>query len=178
MRKSRVIGYAIAAILSVGTVAQAQSTPTQPDHPRHGQGRGARGVRGGPGGAGLLRGTTLSDAEKAKVKEIHAKYVAEGKTLRESLRPAMQEVRAARQKRDSAAVQAALAKTAGDRQKLEALMQRQRAEIRAALTTANQKVFDANVKQLEQRRAEWNERGKGERGGRAGLRGRRGARQS
>jgi Spy/CpxP family protein refolding chaperone len=178
MRKSRMIGYAVAAILSVGTVAQAQSTPTQPDHQRHGMGRGARGVRGGPGGAGLLRGATLSDAEKAKVKEIHAKYVAEAKTLRESLRPAMQDVRAARQKRDSAGARAAWEKTAGDRQKLEALMQRQRAEIRAALTPANQKVFDANATKLEQRRAEMKERGKGERGGRAGLRGRRGVRQS
>ena len=178
MRKSRVIGYAFAAILSVGMVAEAQSTTTQPDHQRRGMGRGERGVRGGPGGGGLLRGAKLSDAEKAKVKEIHAKYRVEAKSLRESLQPAMQEMRAARQKRDSAAVKAAWDKTAGDRQKLQALAQRQRAEIRAALTAENQKVFDANAKQLEQRRAEWNERGKGERGGRAGLRGRRGLRQS
>ena len=178
MRKSRVIGFAMAAILSVGTLAQAQSGTTTPEQQQQGVGRGARGVRGGPGGGGLLRGITLSDAEKAKVKAIHTKYSAEARSLRQSLRPAMQEVRAARQKRDSAAVSAALAKTAGDRQKLEALMQRQRAEIRAALTPEHRTVFDANVKELEQRRAEWNERGKGERGGRAGFRGRRGLRQS
>ena len=83
----------------------------------------------------------------------------------------MQDVRAARQKRDSAAVKVAWEKTAGDRQKLEALMQRQRAEIRTALTPANQQVFDANVKQLEERRAEMKERGKGERDGRGGRRG-------
>jgi Spy/CpxP family protein refolding chaperone len=175
MRKSRVIGFAMAAILSVGTLAQAQSTTTQPEHQRQGMGRGDR---RGPGRGGLLRGITLSDAEKTRVKAIHAKYNTEAKSLRESLRPTMQEVRAARQKRDSAAVKAALAKTAGDRRKLQALVQRQRAEIRAALTPENQKVFDANAKQLEQRRAEWNEKGKGERGGRAGLRGRRGLRQS
>ena len=173
MRKSRVVGFAMAAILSVGTLVQAQSTTTQPEQQGRGMGRGDR----VGAGRGLLRGITLNDAEKTRVKSIHTKYSAEAKSLRESLRPAMQEVRAARQKRDSAAVRAALAKTTGDRQKLEALVQRQQAEIRAALTPENQKVFDANAKQLEQRRAAWNERGKGERGGRAGIRGRRGVRQ-
>ena len=175
MRKSRVIGFAVAAILTVGAVAEAQSTTTQPERQRNEMGRGNR---GGPGRGGLLRGITLSDAEKSRVKAIHAKYSTEARSLRESMRPAMQDVRTARQKRDSAAVKAAWEKTAGDRQKLQALMERQRAEIRAALTPENQRVFDANAKQLEQRRAAWNERGKGERGGRAGLRGRRGVRQS
>ena len=174
MRKNRVIGFAVAAILSVGTLAQAQSTTTQPEHQRRGMGRGER----GPGRGGLLRGITLSDAEKTRVKAIHTKYQAEAKSLRESLRPAMQEMRAARQKRDTAAVKAAWEKSASERQKLQALAQRQRSEIRAALTPEHQKVFDANAKQLEQRRAEWNGRGKGERGKRAGVRGPRGARQS
>jgi Spy/CpxP family protein refolding chaperone len=170
MRKSRVIGFAIAAILSVGTVAQAQSTTTQPRQPRHATGRAARGerVRGG-----LLR-VTLSDAEKTRVKAIRAKYQDEAKTLRESLRPAMQDVRAARQKHDSVAMKAAWDRTVGDRQKLQALMQRERAEIRAALSPENQKVFDANAKAMEQRRAEWKKDGKGERNGRAGRRGLRG----
>ena len=172
MRKSRVVGFAIAAILSVGTVAQAQSTTTQPRQPRRAmQGRAAH---GGEGRGGLLRGITLSDAERTRVKAIRAKYADEAKPLRESLRPAMQDVRAARQKRDSTAAKAAWDRTAGDRQKLQALMQRERAEIRAALTPENQKMFDANAKTMEQRRAEWREKGRGERGGRAGLRGRRG----
>ena len=174
MRKNRVIGFAIAAMLSLGTLAQAQSTTTQPEHQRRGMGRGDR----VGAGRGLLRGITLSDAEKSQVKAVHTKYAAEAKSLREAMRPAMQEMRTARQKRDSAAVKAAFEKTAGDRQKLQALVERQRAEIRAALTPENQKLFDANAKKLEQRRAQWNERGKGERGDRAGLRARRGARQS
>ena len=173
MRKTRVIGLAIAAILSVGTLAQAQSSTTHPEQQRRGMGRGDRAGQG----RGLLRGITLSDAEKARVQAVHTKFEAEAKPLRESLRPVMQEMRAARQKRDSAAVKAVMEKSAGDRQKLQALAQRQRAEIRSALTPENQKAFDANAKQLERRRAEWNGRGKGERGGRA-LRGRRGTRQS
>ena len=178
MRKSRVIGFAVAAILSVGTLAQAQSTTTQPETQRQGTGRGMRGARGGPGGGALLRGITLSDVEKSRVRDIHAKHRAEMTSLREAMRPAMQEMRTARQKGDSATVKAAWDKSAGDRQKLQALVQRQRGEIRAALTPENQKVFDANARQLEQRRAEFKGRGKGERGGRAGLRGRRGVRQS
>ena len=174
MRKSRVIGFAIAAILSVGTVVQAQSTTTQPQRRRQAAGRA---VRGGHDRGGLLRGVNLSDAEKTRVKAIHAEYKDEAKSLRESLRPAMQDARAARQKHDSVAVKAAWDRTAGDRQKLQALMQRERAEIRAALTPENQKVFDANAKAMEQRRAGGRKNGKGERGGRAGLRGRRGVSQ-
>ena len=174
MRKNRVIGLAMVAVLSVGTLAQAQSATTQPEHQRRGMGRGDR---VGPG-RGLLRGITLSEAEKTRVQAIRTKYDAEAKSLRESLRPAMEEMRAARQKRDSVAMKAVWEKSAADRQKLQVLVQRQRADVRAALTPENQKVFDANAKQLEQRRAQWNERGKGERGGRAGLRGRRGARRS
>ncbi len=147
MRKSRVIGFAIAGILSVGTLAQAQSTTTP--H-RHATGRTVRGARGH---TRLLRGIELTDAEKTQVKAIHTKYRAEARSLRESLRPALQDVRAARQKRDSVAVKAAWEKSAGDRQKLQALMQRERADIRTALSVEHQAQFDANVKQLEQRRA-------------------------
>ena len=168
MRKSRVVGFAIAGILLIGTIAEAQSATTQPRQRRHATERGGR-VRNE-----MLRGISLSDAEKARVKTIHAKYVAEAKPLRDSLRPALQKVRAARQARDSAAVRAALAKTTIERQKLWAVMERERAEIRSALTPENQKLFDANAKTVEQRRAEWLKKGEGVRGDRPGRRGRRG----
>jgi Spy/CpxP family protein refolding chaperone len=173
MRINRVVGFAIAGVLTVGAIAQAQSTTTQ--HQRH---AAARDVRGGRGRAGLLRGITLNDAEKTQMKAIRTKYVAEAKSLRESIRPAMQDLRAARQKHDSGAVKAAWDRTAGERQKLQALMQRERAEMRTALTPEHQKVFDANVKTMEQRRAEWSKNRKGERGGRTGRRGNRGVSQS
>jgi Spy/CpxP family protein refolding chaperone len=94
------------------------------------------------------------------------------------MRPAMQELRTARQKHDSAAVKAAWERAAGERQKLQALRQQERAEIRSALTPEHQKVFDANAKSIEQRRAEWSKNGKRERNGRAGRRGNRGVSQS
>jgi Spy/CpxP family protein refolding chaperone len=157
-------------ILAVGTMVQAQATTTQPQQQRHAT---KRDVRDGRGRSGLLRGITLSDAEKTQMKAVRTKYAAEAKSLRESMRPAMQELRAARQKRDSAAVKAAWERTAGERQKLQALRQQQQADIRLALTPEHQKVFDANAKTLEQRRAEWSKNGKGERGRRAGRHGNR-----
>jgi Spy/CpxP family protein refolding chaperone len=169
MRKSRVVGFAIAGILMAGTIAEAQSATTDPRPRRQATERGGR-VRDG-----LLRGITLSDAEKTRVKAIHTKYVAEAKPLRDSLRPALQKLRAARQAGDSAAVKVALEKATVEREKMWAVMERQRAEIRSALTPENQKVYDANAKTLEQRRAAWSKKGEGVRGDRPGRRGRRGA---
>jgi len=149
MRKAHVIGIAIISLLTVGPVVQAQtSAPGAP------QARQQRGGRFEKGRGRLLRGIKLSDAEKARVKEIRGKYQTETKTLRASLRPAMQDMRAARQKHDTVAMKAAWDRTAADRQKLDALMQRERAEIRTALTPEHQTQLDANVKQLAERRAE------------------------
>ena len=149
MRKAHVIGIAIISLLTVGSVAQAQTAaPSAP------QARQQRGGRLEKGRGRLLRGIRLSDAEKARVKEIRGKYRTETKTLRESLRPARQDMRAARQKHDSVAVNAAWDRMAADRRKLDALMQRERSEIRTALTAEHQTQFDANVKQLAERRAE------------------------
>ena len=149
MRKAHVIGIAIVSLLTAGSVAQAQTaTPGAPQARQQRNGRVERG-RGR-----LMRGIKLSDAEKARVKEIRGKYQTETKTLRTSLRPAMQDMRAARQKHDTVAMKAAWDRTAADRQKLDALMQRERTEIRTALTPEHQTQFDANVKQLAERRAE------------------------
>jgi Spy/CpxP family protein refolding chaperone len=148
MRKAHVIGIAIISLLTVGPVVQAQTAaPNAPQARQH------RGGRFEKGRGRLLRGIKLSDAEKARVKEIRGKYQTETKTLRASLRPAMQDMRAARQKHDTVAIKAAWDRTAADRQKLDALMQRERAEIRTALTPEHQTQFDANVKQRAERRA-------------------------
>jgi Spy/CpxP family protein refolding chaperone len=149
MRKAHVIGITILSLLTVGSVAQAQTAaPSAPQARQH------RGGRLEKGRGRLLRGIQLSDAEKARVKEIRGKYQTESKALRESLRPAKQEMRAARQKHDSVAMKAAWDRTTADRQKLDALMQRERSEIRTALTAEHQTQFDANVRQLAERRAE------------------------
>jgi len=101
------------------------------------------------------------------VKEIRQKYKTETKALRESLRPAVQEMRSAREKHDTVAMKAARDRTAADRQRLDALMQRERAEIRTVLTPEQQTQFDANVKQLAERRAGRKHGGRGHRGRKA-----------
>jgi Spy/CpxP family protein refolding chaperone len=174
MSKIRMIGLAVASLVSVASIAQAQTAVPNARQERHAAGA----MEGRHEHGGLFRGIKLSDTEKGRVKEIHSKYSAETKALRESLKPAMQEARSARQKGDTAGMKAAWSKTAGDRERLRAVMDREKAEIRTALSPANQQLFDTNAKQVEQRRAEMKKNGKGGFGNRDGVRGRRGARAS
>jgi Spy/CpxP family protein refolding chaperone len=159
----------VASLVSAASFAGAQAAATTPQAGRHAMGRGIEGGRRGDRGA--LRGLKLSDTEKAKLKEIHAKYAAEGKTLRESMKPAMQEARALRQKGDTAGLRALWDRNKGNRDQMQALQVRQQAEIRSALSSENQKLFDANVQDQAKRRAEWQKNGKG--GKRGEFRGRR-----
>ncbi|HEX7981658.1 MAG TPA: periplasmic heavy metal sensor [Gemmatimonadaceae bacterium] len=158
MRKAHVVGFVIISLLAVCSVAPAQSAAAAAP-----QARQQRDGRSDRGRGRLLRGIKLSDAEKARVKEIRGKYQTESRSLRASLRPAMQDLRAAREKHDSVAMKAAWDRTTADRQKLDALMQRERAEIRSALTPEHQTQFDANTKQLEERRAGRKKGGRGHR---------------
>jgi Spy/CpxP family protein refolding chaperone len=170
MRKSRIIALVVASVVSTASFAGAQAPAPGAQAGRSAMGRG---MQGGRGERGLFRGIKLSDTEKAKVKDIRAKYAPEQKQLRESLKPAMQEVRAARQKGDSVAAKAAFDRTKDGRDKMKALMDRERAEIRSALTPENQKQFDLNVQERAARRAEWAKNG-GKREGHRGH-GQRGA---
>ncbi len=177
MRNSRVLALVVASLVSTASFAGAQAPAAGQQDGRRAMGRGIEGRRAGPGGR-ALRGLNLSEAEKAKVKEIRAKYVAEGKTLRESLKPTMQEARALRQKGDTAGMRALFEKNKPVRDQLQALHVRQQADIRAALSVENQKLFDAKVQQQAARRAEWAKSGKAgkqgkQRGARAGNRGSR-----
>ena len=115
MRKSAVVGFVIASLLTLGTIVQAQSAA-----PGTLQDRQQRRGRVEAGRGRLLRGINLSDAEKARVKEIRAKYRTE---------------------------------STADRQNRQELRQRELADIRTVLSPEQQTQFDANVKQLAERRA-------------------------
>ena len=117
---------------------------------------------------GLFRGIKLSDAEKAKLKNIHTRYATQSKSLREQMKPAMQEARAARQKGDTAAARAVLSKNKATFGKLAELRKSEQAEVRSALTPEHQKLYDANVQQLAKRRDEMKA---GRKDGKAGKRG-------
>lgn len=172
MRKTRVLALVVASLVSTASFAGAQAPATAPQGGRHAMGREEE--RGFGERGGVLRGLKLSDAEKTQVKTIHGKYAAEGRALRESLKPTIQEARTLRQKGDTAGLRALREKNKPARDQMEALQVRQRTEIRAALSPENQTLFDANVQKLATRRAEWAKQGKGGRHG--GMRGRGAAR--
>lgn len=135
-----------AALLTFGAaaVASAQSaTPaTQPPaRAQHQKGPGRH--RGGD--MALLKGISLSDAEKANLKSVRGKYDSQLKTLRQQNKPEMQAMRDARQRGDTAAMKALWEKNSGQRQQNEQLRQAERADLRAALSPENQAKFDANA---------------------------------
>ena len=141
MKEIRVIAFVLSTMTAVAPLAGAQAVQG-----KQAEAGIARAERGGMR-RGLMRGVKLSAGEKAKVKTVHEKYAAETRPARESLRAAMQEARADRQKGDTAAARAVLERTKSSRESLRVVIGRERNEMRAALTPANQKQFDANMKQ-------------------------------
>jgi Spy/CpxP family protein refolding chaperone len=158
------IRSALFALVVAGTAGVAATAGAQSSAPVTGQriershadsakwkGRKARAERGERGERGALRGVKPTDAQKAQIKAIHDKYQAQFKSYRESMKPAMDEAKAARQRGDTAAARAAFAKTASTRQQAQALRSQESAEIRAILTPDQQKTFDANIAKMKAR---------------------------
>jgi Spy/CpxP family protein refolding chaperone len=158
------IRSALFALVVAGTAGVAATAGAQSSAPVTGQriershadsakwkGRKARAERGERGERGALRGVKPTDAQKAQIKAIHDKYQAQFKSYRESMKPAMDEAKAARQRGDTAGARAAFAKTASTRQQAQALRSQESAEIRAILTPDQQKTFDANIAKMKAR---------------------------
>jgi Spy/CpxP family protein refolding chaperone len=138
--------------------------------------RGGRGMNGGGPGRAMLRGISLTDAQKERLRAIDRKYRSEGQAARAAMRPAMEEGRAARQRGDSATARRAWQGTDAQRRQMAALQERRLAEVRGVLTAEQQQRFDANRSEMQ---ARMRERGAGGRdghgrGGRRGGRGRAG----
>lgn len=150
MRKIALLA-AFAAVAGA-TAVHAQGTGTPPDRPR-GEARGPGG-RGGPGMMDqmLLKGITLSDAQKAKLDEWReaqrAKMQAGGQS---EGRAEFEAIRDARQKGDTATANRLMAE---QRTKMEARRSEQFAAIRGLLTADQQKQFDANVAEMKQHEGE------------------------
>jgi Spy/CpxP family protein refolding chaperone len=141
------------ALLTFGAAAVAsaqQPSPTPRAHER--AGAGMRGFRHG-GVNPLLRGITLSDAEKANVASVNKQHAAQMKALREKYKPQHDAMRAARQRGDTAALRTLVEQSKGERQEMQQLMQSERNDIRGALSAENQAKFDANVAAFQKRAA-------------------------
>jgi Spy/CpxP family protein refolding chaperone len=158
----------VAGLLVLGSaaVASAQNTQT-PQTPRAQREHAAR-KHMGPGrraGGAMLRGITLSDAEKANLKNVHAKYEPQLKALREQYKGQGKIARG-----DTAAMRQRWEANAPQREQMKKIMEAERADLRAALTPENQAKFDANAKAMQERFAKRAEKAKakGKRSPRAG----------
>jgi len=122
MKVFRIAALGVALLAGSTAIAGAQNAAPAPAQ------------QGGPGGRGMnrtLNGIELTDAQKAKVAEIQAKYQPEMQSIRESMQ------------------------SGGDRaeafQKMSALRDKMSPEIRAVLTPAQQAIYDKNVAEQKAR---------------------------
>ena len=165
MRKTMTkMGLGLALIVGAATVAAAQSSrpdvrrdTTQGQRGRWGGERGMR--RGDPRGPGaLLKGITLTDAQKTRLQALRKEQESEMKKSREQFGAVMKEVRAARERGDTTTARAKMDQV---RTQMAAQRDRQILSLRTILTADQQKQLDANVAELKQR---------GERGEKGGHR--------
>lgn len=157
-------------LLGVGTLLGAAALTAQPSAAQPpvasagaqvGTQRGARGA-----GHAALRGITLSDAQRAQLRTVMARYRTQHQALREQVRA--QRVAGQATRPDSAARTAL-------RARVRDLRRRQLADVRAVLTPDQQATFDRNVGELRTRAAA-HPRGAGRDAGRDAMGGRRGER--
>jgi Spy/CpxP family protein refolding chaperone len=114
----------------------------------------------------LLRGITLTEAQKAKLHDLQEAQRAEMKQGRGENRPEMEAIRAARESGDTAKVRQLMQ---AQRATMDARRDKEIASIRSILTSDQLAAFDANVAEMKKREGA---RGAG-RGGRGAGRGRR-----
>ena len=154
MRKATIL--AAFPVVFGAAAAMAQSTPNQPPQGQHQQGHGGwergRGP-GGPGGFGrmLLKGITLSDAQKAQLKALHKSDSPAMAATHEQNRAVFDQIRTARAKGDTATARRLMREERG---KTEAQREKQVAALRSILTTDQRPQFDKNVAELKQRQAQ------------------------
>ena len=123
MKAIRIAALGVALLAGSAAVASAQAGAPAPAQ----QG----GPGGGRGGNRSLNGIELTDAQKAKVTEIQAKYQPEMQAIRESMQGG------------------------GDRaeafKKMQVLNDKRNPEIRAVLTPEQQAIFDKNLAEQKAR---------------------------
>jgi Spy/CpxP family protein refolding chaperone len=147
---SSVRALALGALMIVGVagVSAAQSAAPKADssHRRGGQMRAGR-----EGGREFGRDLNLTDAQKAQVKVIRAKYQPQNEALRNQSKPFMDAARAAHQKGDTVAARTNMEKARQVMQGGKSVRTQESAEIRAILTPDQQAKYDARQKKMAER---------------------------
>lgn len=157
MRKTMTrMGLGLALVVGAAGAAAAQNarpdTSNRQAQQRERGERGDRGMRGdrrrGGPEAALLKGITLTDAQKTRVEALRKEQRDQSAKSREQFGAVMKEAREARQRGDTATARAKMTEV---RTQMDAQRERHLASLRTILTTEQQRQFDANV-------AEWKER--------------------
>ena len=149
MSSVRTLALGALMIVGVAGVSAAQSTTTPPSRSqRSGEMQGRRG--GGRGGE-FGRDLNLTDAQKAQIKTIRAKYQPQNEALRAQAKPFMDAARAARQKGDTATARSNMEKARQVMQGGQSIRTQENAEIRAILTPDQQAKWDARQKKMAER---------------------------
>jgi Spy/CpxP family protein refolding chaperone len=147
MSSVRTLALGALMIVGVAGVSAAQSTTTPPSRTqRSGEMQGRRG-----GGRGFGADLNLTDAQKAQIKTIRAKYQPQNEALRTQAKPFMDAARAARQKGDTVAARTNMEKARQVMQGGQSIRTQENAEIRAILTPDQQAKWDANQKKMGER---------------------------
>ena len=174
--KTIALGLGLALSIAGPLVAGAQQQ-SDAGRPRAGQvdrrGPGGRGpgFRGPRGEGFLLRGITLTDAQKTQLRQLRTQDSAQMAARRDQMQKEREELRALREKGDTAAIRARMA---AHRAQMDQERDRRAAAVRNILTAEQRVTFDANLAEAKQRDTQRAERGHGK--GKGEGRGRKGGR--
>ena len=142
------LGAAIAGLSTLASAQNAQKPDSAHRHGRFEQGQGPR--RGGFGAGALLKGITLTDAQKTQLKALRGKERPDS-AERVAQRATMAKIRDARQRGDTVTAKALMQEA---RVKMQREQDQHIAQIRSILTADQQKQFDTNVAEMKQRMAQ------------------------
>ena len=166
MRRSILVGLGLA--LSVAGTAVAQQ-PQDGQRSRRGSDRAGQmdGRRGAPDGL-LLKDITLTEGQRTQIAQLRSAQRETMQANREKNKVQFDELRAARQRGDTAAVRVAIE---ARRVAMQQERERHIAAVRNLLTAEQRVQFDKNVAEMKTRvvqRSERSRHGKGQRGPGAG----------
>jgi Spy/CpxP family protein refolding chaperone len=108
----------------------------------------------------LFEKIVLSPDQRFRIDSIRAAFGAEAHAMLQTVGPSMAALGEARARHDTAEIRRAMEAAAPQREKVNALLTRERTSLREVLTSEQQSVFDRNLTALSAREAK----------GRAGLR--------
>lgn len=147
MRKNTmVMGLALALSLGGAGIAAAQSTSPEARQDAGAEHRGPGGRHGGPE-AMLLKGVTLSSAQKAQLENLRKADRDGMQKNRDAMRSTFEKARAARQSGDTATARSLMEQV---RSRMDAQREQRFAAIRSILTPEQQRQFDSNVAEWKQ----------------------------